>query len=314
MNASKILFTVLIVFCVSVNAQQRSGVYLGIDFFSGSHTNPYVSYSGSEINPTSFKGYSDNTTQFYVPFGYATYSKDGFGEFSSYAMHFLVVGAVNLLNPNKEYKFSTDKTYIGDSYADGYVPVFGDVDQTSSLWNYGPGKGLEASYTETDLFRFVFATNELTSTIKMPFMIGAQGGVGGFGVHFAKVQEGHEPSDVNSDGPGLVNFNDAVDLYFGANIGYGTEIMGEDLALVSLQYDWHYFIKGVEDDSQLKGNRITVELTYFPFSSESGFLSNIFFKGYYRHNSIPYMKKFAESIETTYTNTIVGLGVSYFLL
>ena len=305
---------VVFVFCTTLKAQERSGIYLGVNYYSASHTNPYVYVTGNELNPTSVQGFDDKTSQFYIPFGYASYSKEGFSEFSSYALHFLVVGALNLINPNKEYTITTDHTYSGDSWADGYVPVFDDISQTSQYWNYGTNKALEASYVENDLFRFAFATNKLTESIDMPVIAGVQGGVGGLGVHFAEVEKDHEPGDVNNDHSGLVNFNDAVDLYFGANIGYTTELTGHDLALVSVQYDWHYFIKGVSDNSQLKGNRLTVEVTYFPFDVRKGFLKNLFLKAFYKHNSIPYMKKFAEKIETTYTNTTLGLGVSYFIL
>jgi hypothetical protein len=296
-------------------AQERSGLYVGVNYNVNTYTNPYVYVTGNQLEPTSVSGFEDNSTNFYFPCGYATYSKAGYSEFSTSAFHYLFVGALNLLNPNKEYTITTDHTYSGDSYADGYVPVLNNVTQnTSQYWNFGNNQGLEASFAEIDLFRMVYSGNFGESLLGLPFMAGFQGGVGNFGVHFARVQEGAEPGDANNDGTGLVNFNDAVDLYFGANVGYVTEIMGDDLAMLVLQYDWHFFIKGVGTETQLKGNRITLELTYFPFGEDEGFLSNLFFKGFYKHNSVPYMKKFADTISTDFSNSSVGIGVSYFLL
>ncbi len=34
---------------------------------------------------------------------------------STYAGHLLITGLINLINPNKQYKFTTDKVYGGES-------------------------------------------------------------------------------------------------------------------------------------------------------------------------------------------------------
>jgi len=308
------LFLVVVSFfitTVAINGQTRSGVLVGLQYESTSHENPYVHVEGSNsLTPTSVTGYSDNTSHFYFPFGYVNYSKNGFSEFSTYALHMLVVGTMNLMNPNKQYEYTTDKTYSGDSYADGYTPIFDNSDQFSV-----GNKGLEASFNDMDLFRMVFASS-MEKFLGLPVLIGGQAGLGNFGVHFAGVQEGHEPSDVNNDYVGLVNFNETADLYFGVNTGYATEIMGADLALLTVQYDWYFFIDGVSQTGEERvfgGNKLTVELIYFPFDAKEDYLSNLFFKAFYKSSTVPYMKEFAEKFPTNYTFTKIGLGVNYLI-
>jgi|GEM_PF-2305912 len=307
------LFLAVFINLLSAQSNVRSGLQMGVELRSGTHTNPYVHYSGSELVPTNLIGFEDVTTQVYFPFAWSVYSKDGFSEFSTSAGHLLIVGIANLLNSNKEYKFTTDKAYAGDSYADGYVPVFGDFEaNTSQYWGTAPNKGIEASYGESDLFRFIYASNAFTESIKLPVLVGFQGGIGQIGVHFANVQEGSSPTEANTDGPGLTNFNDLTDLYYGANLGFASSITGTDLAVLSVQYDWFYFIKGVEENRG-GGSRLTIEATYFPFENE-GILGDLFFKAYYKSTTIPYMKKFNEIMPVDYKNSIIGLGVNLFLL
>lgn len=297
-----------------VTAQTRSGLMIGVQYETTSHTNPYVLVGGTNAAaPNSVTGFSDNTSHFYFPFGFANYSTKGYSEFSTYAFHQLLVGVMNLLNSGKDYKFTTNKTYSGDSWADGYVPVFDNansvfIQNNNNAINYG----LEASFIDMDFLRLAYA-GSMKSFLGLPFMLGLQGGVGNFGVHFAKVQEGHEPTELNNDGSGLVNFNETVDLYFGPSLGYVTEIFKGDLAMLLVQYDWYYFIKGSGDENRFDGNRLTVELTYFPFEYESNFLGNMFFKGFYKTSTVPYMKTFAEQIPTDYTFSKIGLGVNYFV-
>lgn len=253
MRFFKVLITIL-TFTSLVYSQERSGIMVGLNFLTTSHENPYVYFSGSETNPQNFKGFGDNTTQFYIPFGYVNYSKNSYSEFSSAALHFLVLGGINLLNPNKEYKFSTDRTFLGDSYADGYIPVFSNfLNNTGPLGTEENGRVIEASYSEIDLLRFVFSSRFIK---QLPVMFGAQGGIGKFGVHFSWVKDGASPTPANTDGPGVVNFNDGTDLYFGINAGTAIELGKMQLLHFLLQYDWHYFIDGVEK-AQVNGNRIT---------------------------------------------------------
>ncbi|MCF8241208.1 MAG: hypothetical protein K9J16_07465 [Melioribacteraceae bacterium] len=312
----KKILIVLTLFTFTVIAQTRSGLMVGVQYESTSHTNPYVFVGGTDpLNPLSVQGFSDNTSHVYFPFGYASYSENGYSEFSSYALHELVVGVMNLLNSNKQYKYSTDKTYSGDSWADGYVPVLDGANSVSQQTNSiaGGNFGLEASFLDMDFLRLAYA-GTMQDFLNLPVMLGFQGGVGNFGVHFAKVQEGHEPSEINNDGTGLVNFNEAVDLYFGPSIGYVTQIFPGDLAMLLVQYDWYYFIKGTGDEMRLDGNKLTFELTYFPFDRRKPMLKNLFFKLFYKTSTVPYMKKFADSLPVDYSFSKIGIGVNYFIL
>ncbi|GJQ61871.1 MAG: hypothetical protein SCALA702_09240 [Melioribacteraceae bacterium] len=308
------LILIILIGISSLSIAQRNtrwGLLLGVEMQSTSHTNPYVVYQGTEYAPTSYQGFEDNTTHFYFPFGYYAYNEDFYTEFSTSAAHLLIVGIANLLNPNKEYKYTTDKVYIGDSYADGYIPVFNDFEQnTSSEWGLGNGQGIEASYNEQELFRLAFSGS--LKEYYVPISAGVQGGIGKIGVHFANVQEGHEPSPANTDGPGLTNFNDFTHLSYGVNIGKGISITGKDLLYVLAYYDWFYFMDGV-DEAQGGGNRLTIEATYFPFENGT-FLGNLSFKGYYKNISIPFMKNFNEVLPVDYSNSTIGLGVNLFLL
>ncbi|MBL1213951.1 MAG: hypothetical protein HND52_11390 [Ignavibacteriae bacterium] len=312
MKAIVILF---LLWTTIIVCQERSGLQIGVQYEMTSHTNPYVFVEGTDqLNPISVKGFEDNTSQVYFPFGYVNYSKKGYSEFSTYAFHMLAVGGMNLLSSNKEYVFTTDKTYSGDSYADGYTPVFDNAGSVGAEYkNFNTNKGLEASFEDLDLVRLVYS-GSLNKVIGVPLMLGAQGGLGNFGVHFAKVQPGHETTELNNDHTGLVNFNETVDLYFGANVGYVTEIFEGDLAMLLVQYDWYYFIKGVPDNSFFDGNKLTVELSYFPFDYRRKFLKNLFFKAFYKTSSVPYMKTFAEKFETDYTFSKIGIGVNYLIL
>jgi len=306
------VFTIIIVLAtLPTNGQTRSGIVVGVQYESTSHQNPYVFVEGnSASSPISVTEYSDNTSHFYIPFGYSVFSKKGFGEVSSYALHMIVVGTMNLISPSKQYEYSTDKTYSGDSYADGYTPIFDDAGQFSV-----GNKGLEASFNDMDLFRFAFA-GSMEEYISLPILLGGQGGLGNFGVHFAAIQEGHEPSEANNDYVGLVNFNETADLYFGVNTGYASEIIGGDLVILSVQYDWYFFIDGVDqigDERKMEGSKLTVELTYFPFDHQSEYLKNMFIKAFYKSSDVPYMKQFAESIPTNYTFTKIGLGINYLI-
>jgi len=309
MQLSKAIVIILI-FSSLIYSQERSGLMVGLNFLTTSHENPYVYFSGSETNPQNFKGFSDNTTQLYIPFGYVNYSKDSYSEVSSAALHFLVLGGINLLNPNKAYKASTNKTFTGDSYADGYIPVFSDfLDNTGALGTAESTRVIEASYSEIDLVRAVFSSRFIK---QLPVMFGAQGGIGKFGVHFSWVKDGSSPTPANTDGPGVVNFNDGTDLYFGVNTGAVVELGRMQLLHFSLQYDWHYFIDGVEK-AQVNGNRITLEASYFPFPDRT-FWGNLFFKAFYKHNNVPYMKKFADAQPVDYSNSTFGLGIQLIIL
>lgn len=317
MRYSFIVLTLLLITSVIFSQDDiRSGVYLGAEYQMASHTNPYVYYEGSELEPTSYKGFEDKTSQLYFPFGYSVYSPKGYSEFSTSAAHYLLVGAGNLINPNKEYEFNQDHAYKGDSYADGYVPVFDDfAENTSEYWNLPSGKGIEASYSEVDLFRIIYSGAFLTDLIDLPFLIGVQGGVGNIGVHFARVEEGHEPSDAADDGPGLTAFNELVDLYYGVNVGYATPFTGKDLMVVTVQYDFYYFIKGTVNDEYVHdGNRLTIDAAYFPFENDGSVLGNLFFKVFYKTSTIPYLKKFNEKMPIDYSNSTFGLGVNLYLL
>ncbi len=313
MKPINILFIILIISTTITTAQERTGVFAGFTYETTSHENPYVFVDGSNaMDPLSVTGFSDNTNHLYFPFGYAAYSDQGYAEFSTYAFHQLFVGALNLLRTN-EYKIGVDKTYSGDSWADGYVPVFNDAGEIGNQYdNFTGNKGLEASFIDMDFLRLVYS-GSIKSYAGIPLMLGFQGGIGNFGVHFAQVEEGHEPSEINNDYTGLVNFNEAVDLYFGINTGYVTEIFEDDLAMLLIQYDWYYFIKGTGDEMRLEGNKLTVELTYFPFDYRKKFLKNIFFKGFYKSSTVPYMKDFAEKFPTDYSFSKIGLGVNYFI-
>lgn len=313
MKRISIIITLL---ACSIVAQTRSGLMVGVQYEATSHTNPYVYVGGNDpLNPQSVKGYSDNTSHFYFPFGYVNYSKKGYSEFSTYAFHLLFVGVLNLINPNKEYKYTTNKTYSGDSWADGYSPVLDEADGVYHEYNpYATDHGLEASYVDMDFLRLAFSGN-IDEWIGVPLMIGAQGGIGNFGVHFAKVMDGHEPTELNNDKNGLVNFNETVDLYFGPSIGYVTEIMDDDLAMIQLQYDFYYFIKGTgNDEYRLDGNRFTAELTYFPFDYRQSIWKNLFFKVFYKTSTVPYMKDFADKMPTNYTYSKIGIGINYLIL
>lgn len=307
-------YIILIIVMLTVNSfsQTRSGLAMGFQYELTSHTNPYVKVENGVV-----QDFEDNTNYLYFPFAYSNYSKKGYSELSTNAFHLLFVGALNLLNPNKEYVYTTDKTYSGDSYADGYVPTFNDFESnTSQYWGVNPQEGIEASFSDTDLLRLAYAGSMEQSFIGLPIMIGFQGGVGQMGVHFAKVQEGHEPS---SGAPisNIESFNDATDLYFGPSIGYVTELLGNDLAMLLVQYDWYYFIKGIDEsgeDMMLNGNKLTFELTYFPFDYRESFLKNIHFKLIYKTSTVPFMKKFAETTPTSYDFTKIGLSVNYFVL
>lgn len=312
----KYFLTIMILLLISatfLSGQRgtRSGLLLGVEMQMTNHTNPYVVYEGTEYAPTSYRGFEDNTTHFYFPFGYYVYNEDLYGEFSTSSAHLLIVGIANLLNPNKEYKYTTDKVYIGDSYADGYIPVFEDFEQnTSSEWGVNSGQGIEASYNEQELFRL--AMSGTLEDYYLPFSAGVQGGIGKIGVHFANVQEGHEPSPANTDGPGLTNFNDFTHLSYGVNVGKGLSITGKDLLYVLAYYDWFYFMDGTEEP-QGGGNRLTIEATYFPFE-ERTFLGNVSFKAYYKNITIPYLKNFSKVLPVDYSNSTIGLGVNLFLL
>jgi hypothetical protein len=286
---------------------------LGIQYELTSHTNPYVDVGIDAVN----QGFEDKTSFFYFPFAHSSYSKHAFSEFSTNAFHLLFKGALNLINPNKEYKYTTDKTYSGDSYADGYVPIFDDFEKnTSEYWSVNPHEGIEASFSDTDLLRFAYAASMAESVIGLPIMLGFQGGVGQMGIHFAKVREGHEPSSLNNGAIGITSFNDATDLYFGPSIGYVTEVLGNDLAMLLVQYDWYYFIKGIDDsgeDRMLNGNKLTLELTYFPFDIRDKYLDNLFFKFIYKTSTVPYMKGFSDKISVDYEFTKIGFGINYFI-
>ena len=306
-------YIILILAMLTVNSfsQTRSGLAMGFQYELTSHTNPYVKVENGVV-----QGFEDNTNFLYFPFSYSNYSKNGFSELSTNAFHLLFVGALNLLNPNKQYEYTTDKTYSGDSYADGYVPIFNDFESnTSEFWNLNPQEGIEASFSDTDLLKLAYA-GSMGKSIGVPVMIGFQGGVGQMGVHFAKVREGSEPSDVNAGAIDVESFNDATDLYFGPSIGYVTELFGNDLAMLIVQYDWYYFIKGIDDsgeDMMLNGNKLTFEFTYFPFDYRESFLKNLHFKFIYKTSSVPFMKKFAETTPTDYDFTKIGLSINYFV-
>lgn len=306
------LLITAISFCV---AQERSGLSIGVQYETTSHENPYVFVGGSNaMAPESVTGFSDNTSQFYFPLGYTSYSPKGYSELSTYAFHLLFVGAINLIGSQKQYVYNTDKTYSGDSYADGYTPVFSNSENIGKEYgNFNGNKGLEASFNDLDLFRMVYS-GSMKEAIGIPVMLGLQGGIGNLGVHFAQIEEGHEPSDINNDKTGLVNFNDAADLYFGVNTGYVTQIFNGDLAMLLIQYDWYYFIKGVTDNSKLAGHKLTFELTYFPFDYRKKFLKNLFFKAFLKTSVVPYMKDFADKTPTDYSFTKFGIGVNYFIL
>ena len=289
----------------------RDGLVMGIDFQTTNYINPYVSYEGQPYEPRNLITYNDKSSFVYFPFGWASYSDQGFGEFSTYAGHLLITGLLNLISPNKEYKYTTDKVYTGDSWADGYVPVFDEFgNQTSDKWPLTPGEGLEGSYAEMDFLRLVFSGRVFRS---FPLTLGGQGGIGSFGVNFAKVREGSEPSLINNDGPGVVNFNKLVDLYYGLNVGWAQELFGGQLVILNAQYDWHFFLKDDNNDEyRREGNRIRVELNWFPFSTDSA-LENIIFNAYYIQNKVPYFKKFNKYIPVTFENKTIAFSIRYLL-
>lgn len=301
----KIINLIFIVFLftnLSLLAQSRSGLAVGYEYFTSSHTNPYVNI---DINGN-ITSYTDVANHYYFPFGWFAYSKKQYAEVSTNAWHLLFVGILNMINPNKTQVVSLDHTYSGDSYADGYVPIFNDFGKNTGLTN------IEASITDQDLLRFVMSG---TTADWLPVMFGVQGGVGKLGVHTSKIEEDHEPSDVEYKTYGLATFNDGTDLYFGVNTGFVTSILNDDLALLSIQYDWYYFIKGTyKDEYQMNGNRLTFELTYFPFNSNSGWLSNLHFKGYYKTTKVPFMRDFSEKYNVDWEYSKIGLSVNYFIL
>ena len=307
-----IIILILTLSIISTSAQTRSGLAVGFQYETTSHTNPYV-----KIDNGTFQSFEDKTNFLYFPFNYGNYSKNGFSELSTNAFHLLLVGAVNLISPSKEYVISTDRTYSGDSYADGYIPIFDDFEaQTKQYWGTNSQEGIEASFNDTYLLRYIFAGSLKNTMLGLPVLFGIQGEVGQMGVHFSKVRDGHEPSPIKSAGS-VTGFNDGTVLTFGANTGYVTELLGNDLAIFSIQYDWYYFIKGVSESGEermLNGNKLTFELTYFPFDNRQEYLNNLHFKFLYKTSTVPYMKEFSDTTPIDYEFTKIGLSINYFIL
>ncbi len=312
----KILFLLAIVLSlpslIMADDETRKGAIVGIDFQTSSYINPYVSFEGQRYEPRNLITYNDKSSFIYFPFGAGFYNRYGFSEFRTYAGHLLIRGLLNLISPNKQYKFTTDKVYEGDSYADDYIPVFDEFgNQTSDKWELQPGEGLEGSYLEMDFLRIVFSGRIFES---FPLTMGAQGGIGNFGVKFAKIRKDHEPVVVDNDGPGVVNFNERADLYYGLNIGWAQELFGDQLLILNAQYDWHFFLKDDNsNENERKGNRIRLEVNWFPFSRDSA-LGNIIFNAYYIQNKVPYLKEFNKYIPVTFENKTFAVSIRYLMI
>lgn len=298
------LFLLIALSCSLLWSQDRSGLLMGLDFTSTNHTNPYVFVEGTNAyEPEGVKGFKDKTSHFFLPFGYVSYSKAGYGEMTTNAWHLLAVGAYNLMVGNSEYHSPTEGVFHGESYANNFSPVFSDNDFDETF---------EVSFIDTDLFNFVFS-GSMAEYIILPITVGFQGSLGNFGVQFANIRKNSEPGNANNDYVGLVNFNKTVHFTYGLNLGYVTSIINDDLAMVLVKYDKYYFIKGVGKEYQGKGNRLQVELTYFPFGEDSPSLSALGFKATYRKSTVPYMKHFSKVIPTDYSFTKIGFGLHYIL-
>jgi len=183
----------------------------------------------------------------------------------------------------------------------------------------GNQSGVEIRYTEMDLLRGVFSTKNPLDLFKLPFFVGGQAGIGAFGILLGQKLDGTHTEDAfDNDGYGLTTFNNTINATYGLNIGYKHNFSRSSYLYVTAQYDWYSFLDGVgfngaENKVITQGKRLTFEATYFPFNTRSS-LSDVFFKAYYKYNSVNYMARPEEINAVTYTNYTIGLGVSYIFL
>ena len=97
-----------------VLSAQPAGLMLGLDYHAASLQNPYVSYSGSIVEPTDLEEFADAADYLFFPFGYKAISEQGHAEVSTYAFNALLgyIGGVLSGRSTYEQYFRSDKESI----------------------------------------------------------------------------------------------------------------------------------------------------------------------------------------------------------
>ena len=87
---------------------------LGLDYHAASLQNPYVSYSGSIVEPTDLEEFADAADYLFFPFGYKASSEQGHAEVSTYAFNAFRGYIGGLLSGRSTYEqyFRSDKEII----------------------------------------------------------------------------------------------------------------------------------------------------------------------------------------------------------
>lgn len=276
---------------------EHDGLMVGVYMQSLNHTNPYIHYDGQFYEPTNFSGFKDQTQSYYFPFEWAGYSTEGFGILHTAALDMIIQG---IMHRDSDRKF----------HPTGSLPELQTYDKKT-------GSNDDLVYWEMDYLRMVYAGNIQVIENRFGILLGIQGGLGKFGIQDAPgVENSFEPSTWEDATP-TESFNDGTDLYYGWNTGF-TLFPGSMALYVPAQYDYHFFIGGVDESGeeyQRKGNRLLVESTFFPFDPGTS-LGKMALKLTYRRNEVPYMREFVnwKDEKTTYTNQGFGIGVSYFVM
>lgn len=275
----KQLFAVAFVLALAAHAvaEPVSGLMIGADYNMVSATDPYVSFSGSSVNPTNLQGFSDSTSYIYFPFGYGAYSERGYVELSTYALNMLLGYIAGVLTGHSTYEqyFQGDQNTIFDTRLESDKNMF---------------------FVDQDLARLVFSGAFID---KLPLLAGVQLGLGNRGIH--------PVSGSTGQGPGVVAFDDDSAVYAGLNLGVSLNLLGI-LVQGLASYDWYYLLhSGVGD-----GNTTTFEVHLLPFFGSDvgrGFVA----KATYRLGSFDYLKDFATIKPTKYTYSMLTFGVGWVL-
>lgn len=316
----KKLLLVVFIAITSLSAQQRAGAYFGFEYKMTSHTNPYVYNSATELTPGEIQKFDDKSSGVYIPFGYTLFDDDTYWDINSFALHYLISAVLNIADSDKDYIYQTGDTFAGDSFSGGLIPILDNYGENLAQTPLGNQSGVEIRFTEMDLIKGVFSTKTPFDIIELPFFVGGQAGIGAFGILLGQKLDGTHTEDAfDNDGYGLTTFNNTINATYGLNVGYRYNFSRSSFIYLTAQYDWHTFLDGVgfegagSNKAITQGNRLTVEATYFPFNTRSSF-SDVFFRAYYKYNSVDYMARPEEINAINYSNYTIGFGVSYIVL
>ncbi len=299
------ILLVIVMFCVG-NAQERYGMYAGLEYGVTSHINPYLFHEGTKSTPGFITTYNDQTNRFYIPFGLISYDKSGVYEMSSFALDGLVSMGLALINGHSFGESGSVET-------NGITPLLKNI--KSNLGTKSPyGSSIAAEFVEVDWIRVMssISLGELLG-VNLPVFVGGQTGWGVFGIkHGTLANDILNAPDPQDNGSGLVSFNYNVELNYGLNLGYRYEFDNDGFLFVSFQYDWRTFLEKAGQDYITQGNRYTAEFTWFPFSND-GDWGDLFLKTYYRHNAVNYSRKTVEIDKVEYSNTTLGMSINYII-